>query len=68
MLETLVLLLQLCSVTPCVVIVKDSVTHVTICDERAVANEAWKSNRTFVAPNGGAVLVIKRSNAICSII
>lgn len=68
MFETLVLLLQLCSVTPCVVIVKGPVTLVTVCDEQAVANEAWKSDRTLASSDGDTVLIIKRSNAICSTI
>ena len=68
MFETLVLLFQLCSVTPCVVIVKGPVTLVTVCDEQAVDNEAWKSDRTFAAPNGETVLIIKHSSAICSTI
>jgi hypothetical protein len=68
MFETLVLLLQLCSATPCVVITTGPVTLVTVCDEQAVDNAAWKSDRTFAAPNGAAVLIIKHSSAICSTI
>lgn len=68
MFETLVLLFQLCSTTPCVVIVKGPVTLVTICDEQAVDNAAWKYDRTFASPAGETVLIIKRSNAICSTI
>ena len=66
MFETLVLLFQLCSVVPCVVLVNGPVTLVTVCDEAATDNEAWKANRTFAAPNGATVLIVKHSNAVCS--
>ena len=52
MFETLVLLFQLCSATPCVVIVNGPITLVAICDATAVDNEAWKSGRTFASPKG----------------
>lgn len=66
MLEALVLLFQLCSITPCVVNVTKTATLITVCEKNAVDNSAWALNKVFASPDGKTVLVVRYSSAVCA--